>query len=61
MNVTMRREKVVHHHEMNLPAVRNFHSVQSIKLRNEGVWVFFDVCIIVPEYLSEATCAQPDV
>lgn len=43
----MRREEVVHHHEVNFPTVRYFYSMQSVELRYQGIGISFDVGIVV--------------
>ena len=49
MDVSVRREKVVHNDKMDFSAVRDLDTVQSIELREEGIGVVHDVGIIILE------------
>lgn len=52
MNITMRREEVVHDNEVDLPAVRNLHSVQAVELRKQCVGVVADVGVVLLQDFS---------
>lgn len=49
----MRREEVVHYHEVDLPTVRYFYSVETVELRYQSVWIAFDMRIILAEDFSQ--------
>ena len=47
MNIPMWRKQVIHDDKVNLPTIRNLHSVQPVKLRYESVGVVLDMLIVV--------------
>lgn len=53
MNVSMWREEVVHDNKVNLLAIRHLDAVEAVKLREERIWVLFDVIIVILENLSQ--------
>ena len=46
VDVAVRREKIVHDDEVDLPAIRHLDAVQTIELRDQGVRVLLDVLIV---------------
>lgn len=53
VDVAMRREEVVHNHEMNLPPPRQLDPMQSVEARKERVRVLLDVLVVLLEDLAQ--------
>lgn len=49
----MRWEKVVHNHKMDFRTTGKFDTVKAVESRKKGMWVFFDMLVIVLEYGSK--------
>ena len=49
MNIPVWWEEVVHDDKMNFAAVRDFDPMETVKLREQGVWVVLDMIIIMAE------------
>src|SRR4051812_21747981 len=46
-------EEIVHDYEMNLPSIRNLHSVKAIELRQQSIRILLDVVAILLQYLPQ--------
>lgn len=61
MNITVRREKVVHDDEVDLFASRELDSVQAVETRQEGMRVLLDVLVVVlQDRAQELVLRVPD-
>ena len=47
VDVAMWRKEVVHDNEVDFPAIRNFHPVQAIELRYQGIGVGLNMRIVL--------------
>ena len=53
MDVAMGREKVVHYYKVNLSTVWYLYSMETIELRDECVWIAFDMRMVLTEDFAQ--------
>lgn len=49
MDIPVRREQVVHHHEVDFAAVGDFHTVKTVKLRKQRVGILPNMVVVILE------------